>query len=262
MAKSGVTRAKTAGTAKADKSKKVPVNPKKVKAPKVGEEPAKDSFEGAEDPELGDDAELGAGPADPGDDTFGVDDDQELDAPVSTLPPVLAPVTVPLSKQKMNLHVVEGEYVQQRGRQNEIAPYLESFVLPVVYSVGNSRAIIKKYLIAGRLKTTKEGYRRVRTVSIVETREASAAEVKQYGLQQTNVDKMNFNELSILCAQEGLANEGGHAVIPTLSSTIDEARYKVKKALKGGKRVAAFTPDTDAAPEVGEVDKEGKPLKK
>lgn len=254
MGKKTATRAKTVGLEKLNAGKKVPASVAKQKAAEAADIVA-DSFEEGDEKFAGE-----SGTDDVPEDTFGAEEDQAVDEDDAQEElPSQAQSKVPkpalTTAKGMTVVVAEGDFVNSKGKMIETAPYQESFVLPESFSDNYCRAVIRKVLLSGRLKSTREGFRRVRTVSIVDRKQATIQDIKQFGLQETNVDVMTFAQLAMYCAENSLG------VIPAMSSTIDEARYLVKKAFKDGKRVPIVAEDTKpikAFP--GEVDKTNRPL--
>lgn len=157
--------------------------------------------------------------------------------------------------KNLKTFTVEGEYITVDGKNTNIKRFKEQFVLSADLVESQARSLIKKLLIAGRLKDTKENFRRVRTHQITNVTQTTAEELKTFGLKHAVVDKMGMGELALFVAHNGLD------VIPHKFGSIQEARWRVADAYKSPKRVHHVP--KDAYPKKyfpGQVSKENKPL--
>jgi len=169
-----------------------------------------------------------------------------------------------------SVFTVRGLYIHGKGMKggNEQDAYEEVFCLKTEavpdncrtrdeanqWIIGTSRSKIKKYLITPKLRDTKPHFKKVRTMSVIDYRPATAKDVEDMFLNPESIMKMSFTELAVFACQENLD------VNMKYYANIAEARLKVLEVIESGKKNRRKYEVSSRKPINGEVDKNNKPM--
>ncbi len=96
---------------------------------------------------------------------------------------------------------VEGEVVTKDGSGLAIEFYEQEFILDdAVKTASQARSVIKKGLIAERLRRTIQGFKRVRTCQVIEFTDTNEKP------EQSDMDKLFLRATELACVPENIEN--------------------------------------------------------
>lgn len=157
--------------------------------------------------------------------------------------------------KNLKTFTVEGEYLSADGNNKKVVRYSEKFVLSSSLVESEARSLVKKLLIASRLRDKFANFKRVRTHVITNVQDTVKADLDSYGLKHAMVDKMGMGELAMFAAHNGLD------IIPHKFTSVEEARFRVTDAFKSGKRINHIPKDAVPGKVLpGQVNKDNKPV--